>query len=289
MFVLNGEIHDGTTAVFDPSDRGLTLGDGLFETILVVAGRPFMLDQHLDRLAAAAAELRLPVAREALAGAVARLAAAAGGGDHALRLSVTRGPGARGLRIPADARPSVLATIAPWRPSMAFTSVTLARVGIRRNETSPLSRMKTLAYLDNVLALEEAAAGGADDALVLNTAGRVAATSMANLFVLGGSDLMTPPVADGVLPGTLRALFLTRAGEAGLVAREASLGPDDLFTADAVLATNSLRLVMEVAAIDGRALPRRAEAAVAALRGLVRGAIAAACGRDPFAAGATAG
>jgi Branched-chain amino acid aminotransferase/4-amino-4-deoxychorismate lyase len=285
MFVLNGEIHDGTVAALDLRDRGLTLGDGLFETILVVSGRPFMLDAHLDRLCSAAADLRLPVEREALSHAVAMLLAEAAAGDCALRLAVTRGPGARGLRIPADATPNVLVTMAPWQPPTAFTTVTLATVGIRRNETSPLSRMKTLAYLDNILALEEAAARGADDALVLNTAGRVAATSMANLFIIRANELLTPPVRDGVLPGTLRAFLLAQAAKAGLAARETSFPPEDLFEADAVLAANSLRLVMQVAALDGRALPRRAEKAVAALRGLVRDAIAAACGRDPFAAG----
>ncbi len=289
MFVLNGEIHEGTTAALDLRDRGLTLGDGLFETILVVSGRPFMLDAHLDRLCSAAAELRLPVEREAFVRAVAMLLAEAAAGDCALRLAVTRGPGARGLRIPADAAPNLLVTMAPWQPSMAFTEIALATVGIRRNETSPLSRMKTLAYLDNVLALEEAAARGADDALVLNTGARVAATSMANLFIIQGSELLTPPVRDGVLPGTLRAFLLAQVAKAGLAAREAPLAPEDLFAADAVLATNSLRLVMAVTALDGHPLPRRAEKAVAALRGLVREAISAACGRDPFAAGSAVG
>lgn len=289
MFVLNGELHEGTVAMLDVRDRGLTLGDGLFETILVVSGRPFMLDAHLDRLCFAAAELRLPVAREALARAVAMLLAETEAGDHALRLAVTRGPGARGLRIPADAMPNVLATMAPWQPSLAFTEITLATVSIRRNETSPLSRMKTLAYLDNVLVLEEAASRGADDAVVLNTAGRVAATSMANLFIVRGSELLTPPVRDGVLPGTLRAFLLAQAAKAGLAAREAPFAPEALFEADAVFATNSLRLVMAVTAIDGRPVPRRAEKAVTALRGLVRDAIAVACGRDPFAAGSAVG
>lgn len=246
MIWCNGELYDQGPIPLDPADRGLLLGDGVFETIAVFHGRPFRLVQHLEALEDAAAALGFALPRATVERAVADLVAGLAGGHGALRITVTRGAGPRGLAPPAEPAPVVLATTAPWSEAMAFQPIRLATVSIRRNPTSPLSRIKSLAYLDNVLAFQAARAAGADDALMLNTEGRVASTSMANLFLLRDGRLLTPPVEDGVRPGIMRELLL----DCGAV--EASLMPEDL-AAGAVFATNSLRLLQPVTAIDGRA------------------------------------
>jgi branched-chain amino acid aminotransferase len=284
MLWLNGEIHDGLVAPFDLRDRGLLLADGLFETILAVNGVAFCLADHLDRMEASAARLALPFERAVLETAVAAVVARTENGTGVVRLTVTRGPGQRGLRVPAEAQPTILATIAPWQPATAFNALRLASVSVRRNEFSPASTMKTLAYLDNVLALEEAVAKGGEDALILNTAGRVASTSMANLFALVDGRLITPPMDDGVLPGITRKLILALAPDLGLPVSEPSLAPEELLAAETVFATNSVRLIAPVSAIDGTAI-RPHDTLTDRLMQALREAIADACGLDPFGKG----
>ncbi len=144
----------------------------------------------------------------------------------------------------------MLASLASWSLSRAFQPVRLATSAIRRNETSPLSRIKSLAYLDNVLAFRQAQAAGADDALVLNTAGHVASTAMANLFLIQDGELVTPPVADGARPGVMRGLVLGLATSLGLRPVERSI-PPAAFDGP-TFATNSLRLLSPVSTLDGR-------------------------------------
>lgn len=257
MLWLDGALHQGTTAPFDLGDRGLTLSDGVFDTMLVSAGVPLYRDFHVERLLKGAAAIRIDVARERVEAAIRDLVAA-GEGDLVVRVTVTRGGGARGLRLPAEPRPTVFASAAPWSPQIAFAPLRLATSRIRRNASSPLSRLKSLAYLDNVLALDEAVSAGADDALILSTEGRAACTSAGNLFAVMGGQLVTPPVSDGVLDGTIRQRLLARAGEAGLDAREASIDPAELASADAIFVTNSARLACPVTEIDGQPVGNRA-------------------------------
>ncbi|PWR24431.1 aminotransferase class IV [Zavarzinia aquatilis] len=249
MIWFDGRLSAGGTIPLDATDRGLLLGDGVFETIGVFNRSPFALGAHLDSLAAAAGVLGFAVPMATVERAVADLVAAMPGPHGAIRVTVSRGAGPRGLLPPASSLPIVLASLAPWTPAMAFQPVALATVSIRRNETSPLSRLKTLAYLDNVLALAEAKGAGADDALMLNTRGRVAGSAMANLFALIGGELVTPPVGDGVRPGIMRAFLIETAG-----AGERSLTSADLAGAPLFL-TNSLRLLLPVAMLDGQAVP----------------------------------
>jgi branched-chain amino acid aminotransferase len=263
---FDGRIREDTRAAFDLRDRGLLLGDGLFETLVALNGRAFMLDAHLDRMLAGAAALRLPIERAQMRHPVEELAAALPKGG-VIRLTVTRGAGPRGLRLPAHQAPLVFATAsAPWEPARDLPKARLATSSIRRNPHSPLSRHKTLAYLDNVLALEEALDRGADDALLLTPDGRAACASAANLFAIRGRDLLTPPLDDGVLAGVTRSLVLRLAPECGLNAREASLSLEALFESDAVFLTNSVALVTEVTELDGFPLTRHGRASVESVR-----------------------
>ncbi len=119
-----------------------------------------------------------------------------------LRLTVTRGAGARGLVPPAHPVPTVVVLLAPFNPALVGEATTLATVSVRRNAGSPVSRLKALPYLDNVLALKEAVTLGARDALMLDTVGRVGCASVANVFRVKDGRLETPPTSDAVLPGS---------------------------------------------------------------------------------------
>lgn len=275
MLRLNGKpVSDAGAAPFDLADRGLTLGDGLFETIAVFDGRPAALEAHLDRICRAAAEIRLPVDRDALEREVLALA---GAGDGVIRLTVTRGAGARGLAIPDAAEPTVIAARGPYPANALFAAVRLAIVPIRRNPSSFVSRAKTLSYLDSVLAHDAARRAGADDALMLNTAGRVASTAMANLFAVIGGRVVTPSLDEGILPGVTRRVALQACRDLAIPVEERALELHEFVSAEAVFAANSVRLVMPVRAVDENVMPGGTHPVVARLAA----AVAAACGAPP--------
>lgn len=253
---LNGRRVEDGAACIAAADRGFTLGDGLFETVRVAGGRPRHLARHLARLRQGAEILAIPLAAGAAERAVDGLLAAAGLSAGILRLTVTRGEGPRGLLPPPHPSPTILATLSPWEALPAQTRLAVATV-TRRNEHSPLSRIKSLNMLDNVLARAEAAAAGADEALLLNTAGRVAEAAAANLFALIDGAIVTPPVAEGALPGIARALAMA---ELAVVERPLALA--DLRRASGILLTSSLG-VRAVSALDGRPLPPGGSAALA--------------------------
>jgi branched-chain amino acid aminotransferase len=250
----DGAVRDGTSVPFDLTDRGLTLGDGLFETMVAVAGVIDQAGAHLDRMTAGAATLGIPVDRDAIAAAAQALADRAGPAGGIIRLTLTRGPGQRGLVPPAEPRPVLFGALSAYRPELAFAPVRLATATPRRNDRSPTSGLKTLGYLDAILGLREAIDAGADDALFLDTTGHVACTSVANVAVVKDRRLATPALAHGVLPGTQRARLLRLAARAGLEPVETALTPADLLAADAVLLTNSVRLLCPVTALDGTPL-----------------------------------
>ncbi|MEO8114387.1 MAG: aminotransferase class IV, partial [Phenylobacterium sp.] len=236
-----------------PDDRGLTLGDGLFETLLAEAGSLRHAEAHLDRMAAGCAVLGLPApdrapARRLMAAALAE--AGLGSARAAVRLTLTAGSGGRGLDRPEPLAPMLMATAAPapapQGPARLITSQ------VRRNDRSPASRLKSLSYLDNVLARAEARAAGADEALMLNTRGEVACAAAANLFWVKGGRLCTPDLACGVLGGLVRARLIAAAPGLGLEVVEVRAGPAELAEAQALLLTNSLAGVRPVASLDGR-------------------------------------
>lgn len=249
---LNGTLRGEADAVIAPADRGFTLGDGLFETMAARGGRILRLEAHRARLVAGAAVLDLPLPPLDVAVLAADLLRVNGLTDAALRLTVTRGCGPRGVLPPTVPVPTVLLTAAPLPPPLPPAACITATV-TRRNEYSPLARIKCLNYLDNILARQEAQRRGADDAILLNTAGRVAEATAATLFVVRDGRLLTPPLADGALPGVLRAAILEREGQ------EAPLTLADLAVCEEAFLSSSLGL-RPVAMLDGRPLPRVGDA-----------------------------
>lgn len=223
-------------------DRGFTLGDGVFETVLADAGRLVAWPEHLARLARSAALLGLPPpsAQEARAGAEAALAdAGLQGGRAAVRLTWTAGSGGRGLDRPEPPSPRLAITAAAAVVPESPVRLHIA-TGVRRNPFSPTSRAKTLNYLDNVLARREARAAGADDAVMLNTAGHLCCAAAANLFWIKTDRLFTPALHCGVLDGIVRAEVLKAASALGIEVAEVSAEAEAVLGADAVLISNSL-------------------------------------------------
>lgn len=276
MLWRDGAITPGTTAPLDHTDRGLTLGDGLFDTALALGGRVAFEDAHVDRLVASAETLGIPAEPEQIRVAMRSLA---GQGDRlAIRTTLTRGSGPRGLKPPEDPHPTLFVTAAPGAKSAAFAALRLWPTAIARNDTSPTARLKTLGYLDAVLAAREAAAGGFDEALFRNTRGRVACAGTGNLFALFGATLVTPPLTDGVLAGIVRAEVLGLAAACGLRAEERSLDLPEFLGAEAVFLTNSLRLLAPVIAIGEAAFPGAGHPVVTRLISALRARVARSCG-----------
>ncbi|WP_341989818.1 aminotransferase class IV [Azorhizobium sp. AG788] len=249
---LNGALLDADDARIAPGDRGFTLGDGLFETLAVRAGTISRLPAHLARLAAGAQVLGLPLPAFDLPQIAAALLQANGWSDAVLRLTVTRGVGPRGVLPPDQPSPTVLVTAAPMAAPGGPARLVTATV-TRRNEHSPLSRIKSLNYLDNILARQEAHTLGADDALLLNTQGRLAESTIANVFLVLDGTLVTPPLGEGALPGVMRAEVLAH----GAVERPVSVA--DLQAASEIFLTSSLG-VRSVHELAGRALSSQAAA-----------------------------
>jgi branched-chain amino acid aminotransferase len=250
---LDGRVVAAAAARIDPADRGLLLGDGLFETMRARGGAVPLLERHLARLRRGAGLLGipLPLAGDEIERAVRATLAANGLEDAAVRLTLTRGRGPRGLPAAPDQPPTLLIAAFPLPAPRPPARVIVAKV-TRRNERSPLSRLKTLGYGDSLLALREARARGADDALLLNTAERLACATAANLFILQMNTLATPPPGEGALAGITRALVLESAGRLGLQAVEEPLLVAELATAEEVFLSSALQGLLPVIAVDGR-------------------------------------
>ena len=198
-------------------DRGLLLGDGLFETVLAVDGRLMWWSQHVERLTAGCHTLGLPPPEPAVLEAAA-LAAIGGRTERlAVRLTWTAGSGGRGMVRPEPMTPRLFATAAPGPTPAGPISMVLSDV--RRNEGSPTSQLKTLNYLDNVIARARARARGADDAVMLNNRGEVACVSAANIFWVKDGVVSTPAVRCGALAGVAGIHVMAAARRLGIEAK----------------------------------------------------------------------
>jgi aminodeoxychorismate lyase len=256
---LNGRFVPEERAAVSVFDRGFLYGDGLFETMRVCAGQPFRWKQHLDRLRCGAAFLNLPLAYSPgeLERAAARLIALNRMPDALLRLVVSRGTGPRGYS-PRGAEQGC--TVLSLHPAPAFRGALprwrLVTASLRVPAGDPLTGLKTCNKLPQVLARAEADRRGANDALLLNTHGRVAEATGSNVFWIERGAVCTPPLNEGPLPGVTRAAVLELCDRLGLGAREVPARPAALARADAVFLTLSSWGVVEVVALDGEALGR---------------------------------
>ena len=248
---FNGQFVGGTLPL-DAHDRGFLLGDGFFETVAVMNHKPLWLDEHMQRMAKAAAELGIPFHAEDVFAGAGEILAKSQSQLEVLRITLSRGAAGRGLAGNGTS-PSLLIMLDDFATGNLFQPCHLKVSKIRRNEWAPSSRMKTLSYIDGIAAAREVAAD-ADDALMLNTAGLVASATVANLFLLQGRELITPSLDQGVLPGITRRVLLDNALKFGFTPVERAVRLEELFRAEAVFLCNSLRFIRAVTALNGEPL-----------------------------------
>lgn len=229
---LNGLIIDADEARIDPADRGLLLGDGLFETFRVTSTKAQRVGPHLRRLKFGCSILKMPYPH-GIETSLRDVISANKIFNGSLRLTVTRGAAPRGVLPPTNVSTTVMiSAIVTNVPSKKSIKAIIAK-STRRNELSPLSCCKSLNYLDNILAQQEADTLGADEALLRNTIGNIAEATASNVFFVIEGRLVTPPILDGALPGVVREEILEDA-------EEQTLGVQDIAVASEAFLTNSL-------------------------------------------------
>jgi branched-chain amino acid aminotransferase len=240
---LDGALLDEEAARVSAFDHGFLLGDGVFETLRVYRGRPFALDEHLARLGASAAAMRIPLAGVALEEAVCAVLDANDLTDARLRITLTSGRGPAGLARSAGPA-TVLVTAAALVPWPAASSAIVSR--LRRDQHSPLAGVKTSSLAESVVAFAEARETGADEALLLNLAGELCEATTANVFVVRDGVAATPPLESGCLAG------ITRGHVLELGATEQPLSLADLRAADEAFLTSSTRELQPLVRVDGQ-------------------------------------
>lgn len=251
---LNGELCAEDDALTPALDRGVLWGYGLFETMRAYGGRLWAFDEHHARLRTGAEVVGLdvpdaPILRRALADVLAANELH----DAGVRVTITAGTGPADPQSDPTGPPTVLGTAWPLRDYSALYEQGAALTTIAGGGR-PLAGIKTTSYAVSVVGRLIAHRAGADDALFVGDDGRVLEATGSNIFVVRGSALVTPPLSEAVLPGVTRRHVLDVAPRAGLETVEDSLSLDDLFRADEVLLTSSLREVYPARSVDGREL-----------------------------------
>ena len=257
---IDGDLVAKEHAKVSVFDHGLLYGDGVFEGLRLYNGRIFEADAHLRRLydSAKAIRLAIPLAPDAMRGVIDRTVAANGFTDCYVRLLVTRGVGKLGINPDNCGRPSVVCIadqLSLYPPELYERGMAVITASVIRNHPNALSpRIKSLNYLNNILAKIEAIDAGVPEAVMLNGEGNVAECTADNLFVVRDGEVRTPATHDGILEGVTRAAILRLCGRLGIPAAERTLQRQDLYAADECFLTGTGAEVIPVTKIDGRAV-----------------------------------
>jgi branched-subunit amino acid aminotransferase/4-amino-4-deoxychorismate lyase len=249
---VNGRLCRGEEATLSLFDRGARDGEGLFETLRVYGGRPFLWERHMERLVLSSAVLGFPVPASpvTLCQGLDQVLAAEGLTDAVARITVTRGiPGGRPNRTGAWIEAEPLAARL-WRGTREGAATVI--VSKRPFEPGPLGPHKTTSRLAYHLAREEALVADADETLLVTPAGEVLEGAVSNVFAVAGGEVLTPRLDSGILPGITRALVLHLCATSGIRASERVITLADLRAADEVFLTNSVQEVVAVGVLDGR-------------------------------------
>ena len=279
---MNGRLVPEDEARVSVFDHGLLYGDGVFEGLRAYSGRVFRLREHLERLWASARAicLEIPTTPEQLGRAIEETLAANGLADGYVRVVITRGAGSLGLDPARTRDPQVIViadTIALYPPELTARGLRLVTAATQRSHSAALSpRIKSLNYLNNIMAKLEGQQAGCVEALMLNHKGEVAECTADNVFVVRGDRLLTPPPDAGILEGITRGAVMDLALSAGIDCREATLTRHDIYTADECFITGTAAEVVPVVELDGRKIGSGTPGPVtlrlqAAFHALVRG------------------
>ncbi len=252
MIWVDGNFLSDDAKIYDINDR-IRLGECVFSTILVIDGKPQFWNAHMQKLESNLGVIGfssefdsntlLQAAQELLQQNTATT------GRYALNIFVTGGAGANGIREPETRQTHTAIRALPVPAQFPPIHAIIAQ-NVRRNEGSPLSQIKCANYGENILATREAAAKGANEAILLNNAGNIACASVAAIIMQKGSKLFTPPLSDAAQGGVTRRRAIEKLG-----AIERSLTPEDLLQSDGLYCVNSLRGCMPVLSLEGQDLP----------------------------------
>lgn len=255
---ISGKWVEEEDAVISVFDHGLLYGDGVFEGIRIYNSRVFLLEEHIDRLydSAKAIALEIPMSKNEMVEAVAETCRANQLAEGYIRLVVTRGKGSLGLNPYLCADPEVIiiaAKIQLYPRELYENGLKIVTVGTIRNHPEAINpRIKSLNYLNNVLAKIEAINAGCMECLMLNHKGEVAEASGDNVFAVRNGTIITPPSSCGALEGLTRNKVIELAAEAGFVVQERVMARYDLYVADEVFLTGTAAEIISVVEIDKR-------------------------------------
>ena len=255
---IDGKLYDKADAKISVYDHGLLYGDGVFEGIRVYSGKIFECDAHLDRFwdSAKAIRLTLPVSREQLRTAMEETVRANGFRDCYVRVVATRGPGDLGIDPRKSPRPSLFIIadlISVYPREMYEKGMSLITSSVIRNHPAALSaRIKSLNYLNNILAKIEANDAGVSEAVMLNHEGNVSECTAENIFIVRDGEVQTPTATDGILEGVTRKVMLALCKRMQIPFVEKILQRHDLYIADECFLTGTGAEVAPVTKIDGR-------------------------------------
>lgn len=257
---INGQILPQEEARISVFDHGLLYGDGVFEGIRAYNGKIFTLDQHLDRLynSATAIALKIPITKAEMSDAIKKTMEANNQADSYIRLVVTRGVGKLGLDPNKCSMPQVIIiadTIELYPKALYEKGLDIVTVATIRNHFSALDpKIKSLNYLNNILAKIESIQAGAGEALMLNKDGYVAECAGDNIFIFKDDTLLTPPAGAGILIGITRNVVMELATKMGIQVKEELMTRYDLYIADECFLTGTAAEIIPVVKIDGRVI-----------------------------------
>ncbi len=255
---INGELYDKEDARISVYDHGVLYGDGVFEGIRAYNGRIFRAEEHIDRLfaSARAIALEIPMTREEMIQAMQETLEANGRKDAYIRLLVTRGIGTLGLDPYKCSDPQVIIitdSISLYPREFYEKGLELVTVSTIRNHPNALNpRIKSMNYLNNILAKIECIQAGVSEAIMLNKDGYVAECTGDNIFTVKDGSLVTPPVHAGILEGITRQVVMELAAEVGVGTLEKDLTRFDLYVADEAFLTGTAAEIIPVVRIDSR-------------------------------------
>src|SRR6202030_3748791 len=257
---IDGKFYAEGDAKVSVFDHGLLYGDGIFEGIRFYNGRVFRLEEHLERLwdSARSILLEIPMSQRAMTEALLETIRQNDLREGYIRLIVTRGVGNLGLNPEQCKHPSVIiitAQIALYPESVYKNGLTVVTCATRRTNPSALNpAVKSLNYLNNVMARIEANLAGADEALMLNDAGNVSECTADNVFVIKHGQIFTPPISAGALRGITRAVVFEIAAELGIKIHDTNITRHDVFIADECLLSGTAAEIIPVVKVDGRTI-----------------------------------
>lgn len=256
---INGELVPKEKASVSVFDHGLLYGNGLFETMRAYRKKIFRLEHHLQRLFLSLERLKFPIpfTFDTIKEAIHTTIMANRLEDAYVRLTVTRGEGATVPDPSTCKNPTIIIMVRdylPYAPALYQKGYTAKVVSVRPSAHTPSTGMKTLNYLNHILAKMEAKEGGCNEGILVNTDGFVTEGTVSNIFMVRGNTLSTPSPTVGLLPGVTRQAILELAQGKGLKAAEGTITPQQLSAAEEAFLTNSLVEIMPLVALDGKPL-----------------------------------